>query len=575
VSRLDQFGGAVPIQDADWLPSFATSDNSSMTFQINFGAEIPSLTTGRSADNASQQFNIVEGFVVNRGRHSIKFGVDYRRLAIDFRVNTSISPNFPAISNLIAGLVPSYSVTARQPNLRPILQNTSLFAQDTWRASQRLTVTYGIRWELNPSPSESGGRLLNTLIGTESLATLDVGATGAPFYPTQFTNFAPRIGLAYQLGVKPGWESTIRGGMGLYYDLGTSAALQGYEGYPYRITVNYPNVQFPIADASQVVFPAFRATPPYTTTFGYDPSFVSPRTLQWNMTFEQGLGQQQIISAAWVAATGRELTRTELLSRPNPRFGDSVALTRNEGSSDYQSLQLQYRRRLHKGIQATAAYTLSHSTDTASTGAVITNVPVIFAEAAASLADSDFDVRHNFAAAVSYNLPSFRLARPVFSGFALDTMVKVRSGVPVNILGRSLTAPLSGALRPNLVAGQPLYLESSVYPGGRRFNPAAFTLAAIGAQGDVPRNFLRGFGAQQIDIALRREFRIWESVTLQFRAEAFNLFNTPNFANPTGQLSSAAFGLSTQMLNRSLRGISPLYEIGGPRSSQLALKLIF
>jgi hypothetical protein len=293
------------------------------------------------------------------------------------------------------------------------------------------------------------------------------------------------------------------------------------------------------------------------------------------MTFEQGLGQQQIISAAWVAATGRELTRTELLSRPNPRFGDSVALTRNEGSSDYQSLQLQYRRRLHKGIQATAAYTLSHSTDTASTGAVITNVPVIFAEAAASLADSDFDVRHNFAAAVSYNLPSFRLARPVFSGFALDTMVKVRSGVPVNILGRSLTAPLSGALRPNLVAGQPLYLESSVYPGGRRFNPAAFTLAAIGAQGDVPRNFLRGFGAQQIDIALRREFRIWESVTLQFRAEAFNLFNTPNFANPTGQLSSAAFGLSTQMLNRSLRGISPLYEIGGPRSSQLALKLIF
>jgi hypothetical protein len=230
---------------------------------------------------------------------------------------------------------------------------------------------------------------------------------------------------------------------------------------------------------------------------------------------------------------------------------------------------------LQKGLQVTASYTLSHSTDTASTGAVITNVPVLFAEAAASLADSDFDVRHNFAAAVSYNLPAFRFARPVFNGFALDTMFKARSGVPVNILGRSLAAPLSGALRPNLVPGQPLYLESAAYPGGRRFNPAAFVLAAVGVQGDVPRNFLRGFGAQQIDVALRREIRIWESVTLQIRAEAFNLLNTPNFANPSGQLSSAAFGLSAQMLNRSLRGISPLYEIGGPRSAQLALKLLF
>jgi hypothetical protein len=575
VSRLDSFGGAVPVQDADWLPAFATSDNSSMTFQINFGAEIPSLTIGRSSDNANQQFNIVEGFVVNRGRHAFKFGVDYRRLAIDFRVNTSISPTFPTIAALTAGLVPSYSVTARQPNIRPILHNTSLFAQDTWRASQRLTVTYGLRWELNPAPAETGGRLLNTLIGTESPATLDVGATGAPFYPMRYANLAPRLGLAYQLGMKRGWETTLRGGAGLYHDLGTSAALQGYEGYPYRITVNYPNVQFPIASATQVVFPAFRSTPPYTTTFGYDPSFVSPRTMQWNVTFEQGLGEQQVISAAWVAAAGRDLTRTELLTRPNPRFGDSVALTRNEGSSDYQSLQLQYRRRLQKGLQVTASYTLSHSTDTASTGAVITNVPVLFAEAAASLADSDFDVRHNFAAAVSYNLPWFRFARPVFSGFALDTMVKARSATPVNVLGRNLAAPFSGALRPNLVPGQPSYLDSLDYPGGRRLNPAAFVLPPVGVQGDVPRNYLRGFGAQQIDVALRREFRIWESVTVQFRAEAFNLLNTPNFANPTGQISSAAFGLSAQMLNRSLRGISPLYEIGGPRSTQLALKLLF
>jgi hypothetical protein len=574
VSRLDKFGGAVPVPEGELYPAFANSDNSSMTFQINFGAEIPSLASGRSADNGSQQFNIVEGFAVNRGRHAFKFGMDYRRLAVDFRVSTSLSPNFPTIANLMAGLVPSYSVTARQPGIRPVLHNTSLFAQDTWRATQRLTLTYGLRWELNPPPQENNGHLLTTLVGTGSPDTLDV-ANGIPFYPMRWGNLAPRLGLAYQLRTRAGRETTLRGGFGLYYDLGASAALQGYEGYPYRITVNYPNVQFPLSSSPQVVLPEFRTTPPYTTTLGYDPSFVSPRSMQWNVTLEQNLSEHQTLSLAYVAAAGRDLTRTELYTRPNPRFGDSVAVTRNQGSSDYSSMQLQYRRRFQRGLQVTASYTLSHSTDTASTGAVITNVPILFAEAAASKADSDFDVRNNFAAAVSYNLPWFRQGRSIFGGFALDTLIKARGATPVNILGRSLSAPFSGSLRPNRVPDQPLYLESNLYPGGRRLNSAAFTLAPVGVQGDVPRNYLRGFGARQIDVALRREFRLWESVKLQFRAEAFNILNTPNFANPSGTLSSSAFGLSSQMLNRSLRGISSLYELGGPRSGQLALKILF
>lgn len=578
-SKLDNRAGAVPAPDSAWYPAFANSQNAGMTFQVNFGAEIPSLTAGLTSDNATRQLNIVDSLQLNRGAHSIKFGVDYRRLDIDFRVNTSISPNFPTIANLLAGFVPAYSVTARQPGISPIIQNTSLYAQDTWRARNRLTLTYGMRWELNPPPSEANSKQLTTLVNANDPAQFDFDTSGRSFYPMRYGNVAPRVGAAYQLVQSAKWGTTLRGGAGLYYDLGTSVALQGYEGYPYRITVNYANVQFPPASAAAVVLPTFRTTPPYTTSYGFAPDFVSPRTIQWNFTVEQGLGARQNISIAYVGATGRKLNRSEAYTRPNTRFGDTVVITRNEGLSDYHSLQFQFQRRLAAGLQASAQYTLSRSEDTASTGAVITNVPVIFAEAAASRAFSDFDVRHNFAAAISYDLPRLRSGarfwQALLSGYSLDTLLKGRSATPVNATGRSLTTPFNGALRPNLVPGVPLYLDDPNVPGGRRFNVAAFALPAVGVQGNAPRNLLRGFSARQIDIAMRREIALRERLKLQFRVEFFNVFNTPNFFNPSGAITSSTFGVATQMLNRGLRGVSPLYEIGGPRSGQLSLKLVF
>jgi hypothetical protein len=124
------------------------------------------------------------------------------------------------------------------------------------------------------------------------------------------------------------------------------------------------------------------------------------------------------------------------------------------------------------------------------------------------------------------------------------------------------------------VPGEPHYLDDATAPGGRRFNPAAFTLAPVGLQGDVPRNFLRGFGAQQIDMAVRRDIPVG-AVRVQLRAEVFNLFNFANFGNPVGAIVNSQFGRSTAMLNRSLGGLSPLYEMGGPRSGQLAIKILF
>jgi hypothetical protein len=124
----------------------------------------------------------------------------------------------------------------------------------------------------------------------------------------------------------------------------------------------------------------------------------------------------------------------------------------------------------------------------------------------------------------------------------------------------------------------PLYLYSDSLPGNKRFNPAAFdgaTPLAQARQGTLGRGTLRGFGLQQVDLSLRRRFRIHENLGLDFRADAFNLFNTPNFANPTGVLTNTNFGRSTQLLGTGLGGLNPLFQVGGPRSMQLALRVQF
>jgi hypothetical protein len=126
-----------------------------------------------------------------------------------------------------------------------------------------------------------------------------------------------------------------------------------------------------------------------------------------------------------------------------------------------------------------------------------------------------------------------------------------------------------------------LILNNPAVAGGIQFNPAAFSVPPTGVQGNLGRNVLRGFAEYQVDFSLRREFPLFEHVKLQFRADAFNLFNHPNFANPSGVLTQSTFGTSTQMLGASLGstgitgGFNPLYQIGGPRSFQLAAKFVF
>ncbi len=161
--------------------------------------------------------------------------------------------------------------------------------------------------------------------------------------------------------------------------------------------------------------------------------------------------------------------------------------------------------------------------------------------------------------------------------WSLDAIVCAQSALLLSVIVQD-SVTLAGTrkvIRPNLVLGAPLYIEDTLVAGGRRINRSAFQAPPTGQQGNLGRNTLRGFPLYQLDLALRRQFNLTENTAIQFRAEAFNLFNHPNFANPINDLSNGLFGQSTQMLGRSLGGLSPLYQIGGPRSLQFALRLQF
>jgi hypothetical protein len=307
-----------------------------------------------------------------------------------------------------------------------------------------------------------------------------------------------------------------------------------------------------------------------------------PRTYQWNIAVEQSLGSKQSLSVTYLGTLGRDLLRVYNV-RPvrNPSIA-SAAVTSNLGESNYQAMQIQFQRRASNGLHALASYSWSHSIDNASddSGAY---TPGAVGSPRIDRGNSAFDVRHSLSGALTYDIPApfqNKAVHMVLGGWSLTDLVVARTALPVDLTpDYSVVEAYPFYSRPDVVPGVPFYLYGSQYPGGKAFNPAAFKDSASGTQGNFGRNVLRGFGAWQDNFAVHRQFNLTERVHLQFRAEAFNLFNHPNFGDPSGYypLSYSGFGQSYQTLASALSssGLNSLYQIGGPRSWQFGFKLDF
>lgn len=605
--------GSVAPDLTQLLPGYATLSNARISFQpmqaAGFGGNrVPgNFSGGKAVGNAQQQWNVVHTDTFVAGTHELKAGFDYRRLNPRADLSSyGFTYVFRSVEEALQTNAPTQvSVTAFSPDTHFVVHNLSAFVQDTWRATPRFTVSYGTRYEVNPSP-QADPLLPYTFLGLDTPLTMTLAPENTRLWKTQWGNLAPRFGVSYVASER--FDLVVRGGVGIYYDLGVGMALRGYSSFPAQATRTIASPgPLPVADA--ILQPLSRNTaPPYSTEFYVaDPDLELPYSRQWNVALEKGLGRSQAFTASYVGSQGRRLLRTEGLANVpanaslgtpaitalNPAlFGTSarVYITRNAAESSYHALQLQYRRRMQRGVQVLASYTLSSSRDNVSDesliGSPVGGPPGFPIDPKGEFGPSDFDARHNVVGSVTWSLPSPRagVARAVLGGWGLDAIGRYHSATPLTVIVAT-TDPLNTGVtvrrRANLVAGVDPWIDDSAAPGGRRLNPATFSVPAPGRQGDQPRNSLRAFPLRQIDLSVRREFGLPGQARLQLRIDAFNVLNLPNFGDPVVSLTGSPFGEATGMASSQLGtasqsvGFNRLYQMGGPRSMQASLKVLF
>jgi len=579
---LDNFGGAVPPPDLTLYPAGGSPQDSSFLFFADSAPFGIRFLTGKLGDNLQHQINLADNVSLIMGAHQMKFGLDYRRL----RPQAGLVPYqvqylFLFLSNVLANTVPQAFIGSRTADVQLIFSNWSLFAQDTWKATRTLTITYGLRWEYNAAPSSPNGTLPFTVTGVDNLSTMTLAPPGTPLWHPQKDDFAPRLGAAWQ----PLANLVLRAGAGIFYDLGYSAVANGASAFPYVQGKTILNTSFPLS-AANAAPPPFTTTPPAGYMAVVDPNHILPRTYEWNAAAERTFGKADVLTVTYLGAAGRKLMRQDIYNKPNPNFTGQFNVMRNGADSSYQALQAQFRHSQTHLLQMLLSYTWAHSIDNASSDAYYLNVPA--GGSPSERGSSDYDIRHTFSGAVSYNIPApgSGIWKSIFGNWSTDSIIYARTAPPVNVVTglNPFGGFLSGASsvqRPDLISGVPLWIADPNVAGGKRINRAAFSVPNTPRQGNLGRNALRGFGATQVDLTLRRQFQLRERLSLQARADLFNIFNHPNFGPPTNYMSSPLFGQATQMLGASLGsggqngGLNPLYQIGGPRSAQLALKLIF
>jgi Ca-activated chloride channel family protein len=586
--RLDTFGGALlPLSSVFSQPALSGDD---ALFRADLNARNTQLMSGSGVSSIQRQFNILGSTTMVVGTHSIKFGADYRRIfpAIGSRQQEQ-SFLFDGATQALTGNAARLNFLTRSQSQRPVFNDTSIYGQDEWRLTPKLTLTYGLRWEVSPAPHASDQRDALAATQIDHPASLTLAPQGTRLWKTTYGNFAPRVGVSYQ----PLNDDAlvIRGNFGLLYDPANGAVGDAYaDSYPFLNGQSQFNSPFSFAGSGSQG--ATMITVPLSV---FDPHLQTPYLMEWSASVQRALGSGQSFEVAYVANRGKRLLLTQTLLGQNPDF-DFLRLTTNGATSTYRSLQFRFDRRLSSNLGAMVSYTWAISVDDFSND---TAVRALFRSPnfGSERGPSDFDIRHTLTGYVSYELPT-----PFASGFrnlltrkwSIDSVFSVRSAAPVNIVYAVPTSFGFLYLRPDFIAGVPLYLDDSSAAGGKRFNPAAFSLPLDLRQGTLGRNALRGFPLAQFNLALRRRFNFNEDVSLTLGAEADNVFNHPNFAAPAGNDSSLGtrfapgsslsvnptFGQSYTNAARTSWGIAGSsfganYYAGGARTMKLSAKLEF
>lgn len=581
VYSADAFGGAVPPSSDTFLGGL----EGTQTYAYFYPFDTALFIAGPYGTNGSRQMNVVDDFSTTHGKHQLKIGADYRGIFLHVENPPhKLFETTPSVQTFLAS--GQVSLGAETTATSRILSSAlSVYGQDTWRITPRLTTTYGARWELSPAPTALGHTTLASWQNVGTLGQISLAPSGTAPWRTTYANLAPRLGLAYLLDKTN--SLVLRVGAGVFYDLSVGSSAELAEEYPNLASTRFSGVSVPISNVDGYL-PVISLQPPYPAVDAVAPNLELPVSYQWNVALEKAIGGSWALSGTYVGQAGRHLLRTSALYRPNPNFTSEFLLEDNDARSNYNALQIQMRGDVSSRLKLLANYTWSHSLDNISNDAVA-GLSSNVISGASDYASSDFDVRQSFSGAITYSVRSiarWKLAAVVTSGWTVSSVIVARGSFPFNaqIFNFSLDPGGYALSRPDLVAGQPLWIygtrcmavDGGPCGGGQGLNPASFTIPTTTRQGTERRNDISGFPLTQVDLSVTRQFPITERVNVQFRMDGFNVLNHPNFTNPQALIQYGSFYLrSEQMLNQGLGGLNPIFQSGGPRSLQASLRIAF
>ena len=588
--------------------------------QISFGGQFttmgdPALFTFRK----NRDFEFYDNAIWHKGRHTAKFGAYFMHYDLQttnpngargvFSFTPKWSSSAPGLTDgsAFADFLLGYPATAQVGLGRASMDgNTNwghFYAQDTWQVAPDFKVDFGLRYEYNQNMTDAQNRIAAVdtsvpggrfVIASDSSGVISPAAASLlPFIPIPYVTsaaagwndsllttrplrLAPRLGLVWTL---PGNSKTVlRGGFGIYpnqaaYSIITNLA----QNLPFFVTKT-------VNSSATAASPAFTTENALTAgsagTVGannVNHNFQIEYNEVWNLNLERELSASTVLSVAYIGSRTVHADSSTVLNVPLPGLGaigprraipqmSQLNTIRWDGWASYHALSVAAKRRLAKGLMFDANWTWSHSIDDASDpGTTLneTNLPQNVYDLASEKASSSFDHRHRVVVSAIYQLPisprARRWVRALFGQWQAGGYFTAQSGAPftVNISSDQANIGSGPAQRPN-VSGDP---NNGPKTPGKWLNTSAFSLPALYTFGDSPRNSVIGPGLAEFDVSLQKEIPIRESGRLQFRTEAYNLLNHPNFNIPNRTAFTPNFGqVSSAQDSRQL---------------QFALKLIF
>ncbi len=534
-------------------------------------------------------FSYIDNLTLVRGRHTLKFGTEIRRIRLNNSGNTltTSSINYATNDDFINNKADSATYLQGEGVVGSRRTFYQAFAQDEFRVTPNLTLNLGLRYEYYSVVHE----ILNRSAVVDILACGGFCPKGTPYYDPNTKDFGPRIGIAWAPAALHG-KTTIRSGFGIYYGGNQNDDFSD----PAESAV--PRYSLSSADFPALAFPLVAFLDPKNQLF-------SPKAIDrhrkdlsyenWNFVIQQQLPKDWLFQVGYTGSEGHHLFTRYTINRIDPLTGKrplagfgSFGLKTNDGNNNFNALQTSINRRFTRGFLFQMNYMWSHGITDSSIGS---GESVAFQNQSCRACDrssSNIDVRHNMTANAVYELPfgagkqflNSGAASRIFGGWELAGIASARSGLPVNItMSRKAGDLLDGntsSQRPNLVPGVSIYAADQTITNW--FNPAAFALPAKGTWGNAGRYLASGPGMYEIDSSLQKRFRVTERLSLNFRAAAYNLFNHPIYKNPSSSIGSltgnppsvsGSFGRITGILNSGAVGT------GAPRRIEFTFRAEF